>query len=136
MDDSSRNSEQPDHHEGQLTGVNQPIDTYMDMWLMDNNNQGINFVTGASVGLATSFVANVTSAIENTGGFWYQARMYACHGNDCRSIAQFFDHYNIDPQAQSQTSFNGAFFYSANAVSAPGALALGLLGFALRRRAA
>ena len=115
----------------------EPVDTYMDIWLMDNNDQGITLVSGASVGLATSFVADVSSAIENTGGFWYQARMYACRGSDCRSISQFFDAYNTDPAAQSQTSFSGGFFYEAPAVSAPASIALlslGLLAFATRRR--
>ena len=119
------------------------IDTFLEFYLYDSGNNPINFVSGASVGLSgVDYLADVTAA-SATGGFHYDAKMWACgtlYG--CQTVSQLFSDYHGDGGGTSAlTSVNSGFFYNTPVAAVPEPetyamllAGLGLLGFAARRR--
>lgn len=116
------------------------IDTYLDLVLLDSLNNPINWVTGASVGLASNvaFVADVTAAAAS-GGFHYQANLFACGGqnSNCVSVSQLYSDNHADSYGGMITSFATGYFTTPAGVPEPASLALlglGLFGLGFGRR--
>ena len=96
-----------------INGQTYEIDTYLNISLSDSANNPINFVSDASVGLSgVDFVADVTAA-SGSGGFYYQANMWACGQLfGCETVSQLFNDYRADGSGaiQALTSVNTGFF--------------------------
>lgn len=118
----------------------QQATTMLTFSLFDSAGNAIPWVTGTSVGLATSdFVADVTAAAAH-GGFYYTANMAVCvAGGGCASPTQEYAAYHMDGGGQLFTSVSTGFFSTPaqSEVPEPGSLALigfGLAGLAARKR--